>query len=222
MSTLTPSLSALVLLAAAFPTQLVRVATMAGSGMSPATRRRVEQWGLPALAVVVAVLAWVVVAPLPPDDIVSDRPYWIGIAVVVGIVAPLWEIGIGYGRALLMRRSVTRVALHDRAPWPGIGAVLSVSVVALAEETVFRWLGTELLTGPLAWPLWTAVVVTSVVYGLNHLYYGWFTVAQKTVTGAAYAGLYLVAGHAVVVAAVAHLVHNLVVLLVVPRWGGRA
>lgn len=213
-----PFLSALVLICAAFPTQLVRVAATAGGGLSATGRARLELWGLPFAAGLIAALAWWA-APLPGLGPLPATALWPLIALAAGLLAPLWEIGLGYLWALARRRRVARVALHDKAS-AHLGAILSMSVVAVAEELVFRRLGVELL-GALAWPLWTIVALTSIVYGLNHLYFGWTTVAQKTLTGAVYAGLYLVGGRSLLVPVIAHVVHN-AAILTGARWlGGR-
>lgn len=219
MSTLIPSLSALVLVCAAFPTQLIRVASMTMTGASARQRALVEQWGMPVLAAGVAALAWYV-APLPDESLLPQWSLWLVIAVAVGAVGPAWEIGLGYAVALVRRRRVDRVALHGSAPQRTI-AVVSVCIVAVAEEVIFRWIGIDLLTSQLGWPVWAAIAVTSIVYGLNHLFYGWPTVGQKMVTGAIYGTLYVVSGHAVLVPVIVHVVHNVVVLTIVPRLGGR-
>lgn len=218
MSAHIPFLSALVLICAAFPTQLVRVAVTAGGGLTTAGRERLERWGLPVAAGAVALLAWWT-APLPGLGPLPASLVWPLIAAAAGLLAPLWEIGLGYAWAFARRRRVARVALHERAS-VHFGAMASVCLVAVAEELVFRRLGIELLAG-LDRPLWTVVALTSIVYGLNHLYFGWPTVAQKTLTGAAYAGLYIAGGHSLLVPVIAHVVHNLVVLGGARWLGGR-
>ena len=193
---------------------------MALAGAGATQRARMEQWGMPVLAGAMAALAWAV-APLPAANPMPQWSLWLAIAVVLGLAAPLWEIALGYGNALIRRQRVNRVALHGYAP-SRFGAVASVCVVAACEELIFRRIGIDLLVSNLAWPVWAAIAITSVFYGLNHLYFGWLTVSQKILTGAVYGALYVISGHALLVPLVAHVVHNIVVLTIVPRWGGRA
>jgi membrane protease YdiL (CAAX protease family) len=94
-------------------------------------------------------------------------------------------------------------------------------VIAVAEEVVFRGVGQHLLERVLLWPAVPAIALTAAVYGLNHLYFGNLTVLQKVSTGVLYGALYDLSGRAVLVPVIAHVLQNLVVLLVLPRWLSR-
>jgi membrane protease YdiL (CAAX protease family) len=61
-----------------------------------------------------------------------------------------------------------------------------------------------------------ALGVTSVVYGLNHLYFGWLAVLQKTLTGVGLGLLFIYSGYSILVPIIAHATQNLVVQLL-PR-----
>lgn len=216
MNSPTLYLSALVLLAAAFPAQLARIGVMLAD--QPDRRRRprpvVVQLWLPATLLVVAGLTWYL-APASGLTTLPGHWGWYLVAVLVGLAAPVLEVGVAAAPALLRGRRVRRVRLTDR--WPvGGGLVLAGALIAaVAEEVIFRGVGLHLLVGPLGWPTVAAVAVTAVVYGLNHLYFGLPTVAQKTVTGVLYGVLYLACGASVWVPVLAHLVQNLLVL----TWG---
>lgn len=221
MSAPTHFLSALVLVCVAFPTQLFRIGLMA---LSPTTRS--AQWfrrlGLGGFSAVVAALAWYL-APLEGLPLLPQWLPWLAVAVAVGVAAPAWEIGLGYVVGAIGGRKFGGVALHEH--WPGGSAAVTVAavVIAVAEEIIFRGIGIGLLTGPLGWHVLTAVIVTAGVYGLNHLYFGWLTVAQKTVSGVVFAILFIIGG-GLLVPVIAHVVQNLVVLTVLPRLsiGGKA
>ncbi|GIG56446.1 hypothetical protein Lfu02_08180 [Longispora fulva] len=197
MTTPTLSLSLLVLVGAACPVQAFRYA-------GPAR--------LAAAVTGVAGLAWYVA----PSTGVLARPHgwwWCLAAVAVGAGAIGVEVGVV---AALRRRRVARVALHGSAS----RAVAAAVVTGLAEEVLFRGVAQHLL-GVLGLPAVAAIGAVAVAYGLNHLYFGWDTVAQKVATGLLFGGLYALSGGSVLVPVIAHVTQNVLVLTVLPRLGGR-
>lgn len=221
MSSHTHSLSVLVLLCAAFPAQLFRVAlAMVGGGRS--SRPAAAWWSLalPGAFVLVAALLWYV-APATGLTRPPESWWWLLPAVAAGLAAPVLELAATYAAARVRGRRVSGVRLHQGWTARGGLALVGALVAGVAEEAIFRGVGLYLLVHPLAVPVVAAVAVTAVGYGLNHLYFGWSTVAQKTLTGVLYGVLFVVSGYSLLVPAVAHLVQNLVVLTVLPRWSAR-
>lgn len=219
MSTPILCLSVLVLLCAAFPSQLFRFnagRAASGSGLKAAARTL----AIPTAMLVIALWAWYL-APTPEPDAIVAAWHWYLIAVAVGAATVAAEIGVGALHALARRRPISAVALHSRVSDRSWVAVLSVVVVAAAEEIIFRGLGVYLLSEVLNWPAAAAIALAAVVYGLNHAYYGWLTVAQKVLAGVVYGGLFVYSGHALTAVIVAHAVQNVVVLTVLPRLGVR-
>jgi membrane protease YdiL (CAAX protease family) len=228
MSSHTLSLSVFILICAAFPAQLFRLTVagaLGGGGAGSAAgsgSRGLARFAplIPAAGLlVVAALVWAVT----PADGVLTAPqgwYWLAVAVAFGVLAPGWEIGLGALIAKARRRRISRVALHGRVGPVTVAAVTGAVLIALAEEVLFRGVGLHLLREVLGWPAVAAVGLTAVVYGLNHLYFGWLTVGQKVLTGVGFGLLYLLAGESVLVPATAHVVQNLVVLALLPRWLG--
>jgi membrane protease YdiL (CAAX protease family) len=209
MSTLTPSLSALVLCCTAFPVQLFRMAGMSAQRPMPALM-------LPGVVTVMAALAWYA-APVPGLLRLPAATWWWGAAVGLGVAAPLVEYAVGVLATLARRRRIAGFGLHERAQRATVIGVSALVVVAVAEELIFRGLWLPLLRGQLGCVTALAVALAAVVYGLNHLYFGWLTVVQKAVTGAVLGAAYLACGGSVLVPAVAHVVQNLVVMLVIGR-----
>jgi membrane protease YdiL (CAAX protease family) len=223
MTTHTLSLSVLVLLCAAFPAQIFELANSTGrggTGTSGSAPRRpgraaagplVVAGALVAMAALVAALApmrWA----LPPVDW-----RWYAAAVAFGCLAPVLEWAVGAAPVAIRHRRLAGIGLHRLAGARSVWAVLAVVVVAAAEEVLFRGVGLHMLERVLGWPVAAALGVTSVVYGLNHLYFGALTIAQKTVTGVGFGLLYLLGGHNVLVPLVAHALQNVVVLTMLPR-----
>jgi len=220
-------LSVFVLACTAFPSQLFRLTTAGSPGggvASGVTRAGVRRWVahavelVPAVSLsVVAALAWAV-APATGVAAVPDGWWWLAVAVAVGALAPGGEIALGVVAAKAQGARVDRIALHSRAPAASAVAVVGAALVAAAEEVLFRGIGQHLLDVVLGWPAVLAIGLTAVLYGLNHLYFGWLTVGQKVFTGAVFGSLYVLAGLSVLVPVVAHVVQNVVVLTILPRW----
>jgi membrane protease YdiL (CAAX protease family) len=79
-------------------------------------------------------------------------------------------------------------------------------VVAIGEEFFYRliWIGLLISFGV---PSWLAVLISSLAYGLNHLFFGGTSVAAKTTTGVLYGALYLL-GQSVWLPVVTHVLQN--------------
>ncbi len=198
MTTHTHFLSALVLAGTAFPAQL-----LAG------TRRTL----LPA---VLALLAWY----LAPASGVLSAPrdwQWVAVALVLGCAAPAVEVAVGALAGAMSGRRLVFGGLHRHWSVQPTTAVPVVLLIGAAEEVVFRGVGQHLLVHVFGWPVAAAIALMALLYGLNHLYFGWLTVGQKVVTGLLYGALYQAGGQSVLVPVLAHLAQNLVVLLVLPR-----
>lgn len=102
----------------------------------------------------------------------------------------------------------TRIGLSG--PWGGRRTALDhllLAGVAVGEEIFFRaiWLGTLVALGVAA-PL--ALVLSSLAYGLNHLFAGTTSVVSKSATGLLYGLLYLAGGQSVVLPVIAHVLQN--------------
>lgn len=232
MNTRTLFLSALVLVSSAFPAQAFRltisgVLTGAPSAQSPprsgaraALRQCWHHLGLAMGLLAVAALVWYV-APASGVLMTPNGFHWLAAAAAVGCLAPAIEFGVGALAVLGRGQKVGRIGLHQLAATGSALAVVGAVGVAVAEEILFRGVGLHLLGQVLGWPIAAAVALTAVVYGLNHLYFGWVTVGQKIVTGVAFGALYELGGHSVLVPVVAHVAQNLVVLTVLPRLAAR-
>ncbi|MET7427132.1 CPBP family glutamic-type intramembrane protease [Dactylosporangium sp. NPDC005555] len=222
----------LILLCAAFPAQAFRLTlsgVLGGTGTpgrsSGSAPRRLDRAVAGQLMFAVALIAVAgLVAALAPMrwDLTSPGGWrWYAIAVGFGCLAPVLEWAAGAAVLAMRHRRLAGIALHRLAGAGSAWAVLAAVGAAAAEEVLFRGVGLHLLERELGWPAAAALVVTAIVYGLNHLYFGAATVAQKTLTGVGFGLLYLLGGHNVLVPLVAHAVQNVVVLTLLPRRAGQ-
>ena len=101
-----------------------------------------------------------------------------------------------------------RIELH--ALWQNRLSMLDhvlLVLIAVGEEVFFRliWLGGMIAAGV---PPWAALAVSSVAYGVNHLFAGGASAVAKSATGALYGALYLLGGQSLVLPVVAHVLQN--------------
>lgn len=207
MSTPTPCLDYLLLAATVYP---------AGFSYSLHAARRGAARAVSTSFLIFLALPFVVVAPAAlvarPDAFALRGPTaaLLGLAALAAPVATGAEYVIGALTAYepggkLLRRATTQAFWRGRLSPPGYACL---AVVVVGEEFFFRavWIGT--LRGPLGLPAALALTMSSLVYGLNHLAFGWTAVASKAASGLAYGGLYLLGGGSLWPPVVAHALQN--------------
>jgi membrane protease YdiL (CAAX protease family) len=216
MTVPTPFLSTLVLLSSAFPAQVFRLA--AGTDEAR-VRRGFARVAAPLVAPVlfagVAALVWYLA---PVSGVLGGLPQrtWYYVAAGAGLLAPALEILVGFVIARLRRTRVARIVPHERWSRFSVAALLTVVVMAAGEELVFRGVWTRMLEHVAGWPVAAAIGLTAVVYGFNHLYFGWLTVAQKVVSGVAFGVLLELCHGNLIVPVIAHVTQNIVVVAILP------
>lgn len=148
---------------------------------------------------------------LRPDWLGSRRPepVMLGAAVLLVPVALLIESLVHAVAAWRATGSFPqRIELHQlwRYRLSMVDHVLLV-LIAIGEEVFFRliWLGGMIAAGV---PAPAALTVSSIAYGLNHLFAGGASAVAKSATGALYGALYLLGGESIVLPIVAHVLQN--------------
>jgi len=106
-----------------------------------------------------------------------------------------------------------------QSPWPSrlsLAQHLLLALIASGEEIFYRmiWLGALLSLGV---PALLAVAISSLAYGLNHLWFGGIPVVSKTVTGCIYGSLYLFGGQSIWLPIVCHVLQNVVLFQLAGR-----
>jgi membrane protease YdiL (CAAX protease family) len=86
---------------------------------------------------------------------------------------------------------------------------------AVVEETFWRYLVLSSLTAAVGLP--SAVLVTTTSFALAHIHFGFRRARGHVVTGATFAGVFLVSGHLIAPIA-AHLAYNLLVVGATTGW----
>lgn len=162
--------------------------------------------------------------------IVDHRDPWLILPLrwndyLIGLLCGLLSIAIEYSVGVLWkwrgnRSDFPRVQMNPlwqvRMSAPAVAMCLAVVVL---EEVVYRqiWLGT--LIGPLHVGVAFAVGASAVVFAVNHVQLGWITVTAKVCSGLLYGWLFVVCGMAITVPVLAHGVHNLLLMVLLPQDG---
>lgn len=213
MSTRILCLNVLALISTVYPVSLPQIALTA-TKRTPAAKSGGDIYL--ALCAGVCLLLLLLCAPIVPwwDGLrLAVKPLWFLAAAAAGLAF----IGIEYlaGAALLRASGVKARGISINAGWKkasAAGFILTL-IAAVFEELIFRQLwGVVILTELGMSPVWF-IVLSSIAYGVNHLYYGFHTFIQKTLTGALLSLLFLAGGRAVIIPITAHLVQNAAVLL---------
>lgn len=214
----TLSLSMLLILATVSPSEMIRVATFLGDQRSEAVARRnlrLRQLGMPALYGSLAIFsAW-----LSPVHSVWGMPsaWWIVLAILLGPLMVLVEIGVMFLWLLARGERPTGVSLHSAWIDDPLSLAVSTAVVGSAEEVIFRgvWVGVLILV--FDWPALAAILLAAVAYGFNHWYFGPHVVVQKCVSGLVYGVMFVVSGYLVLTPLIVHALHNVSVAFFLKR-----
>lgn len=140
---------------------------------------------------------------------------WLIVAVVLAPLLIGLELLIG---AVVMKFfGVAIIGWGVSTNWVKVsGIVFALTLVlAILEELLFRQLWGVILVGNLGLPIWGYVLISSVVYGFNHLYYGLTTFVQKIATGVILALLFWYSGGAILMPIIVHTLQNAIILV----WG---
>ena len=110
------------------------------------------------------------------------------------------------------------MTLH--AAWKGKPSavyLLLTALIAVGEEFIYRQVWFAILAGTFHLPVIVIVLIASLFYGLNHLYFGLNSVLAKFISGCVYGGLYVTSGYSIFVAMITHVLQNFVLIFMTRR-----
>lgn len=105
--------------------------------------------------------------------------------------------------------SVRPAALYSE-PSVRPASILSIVLAAAAEELVFRQVVIVGICTGLGWGFPAGVIVSSVLYGMNHVYFGRFSVIQKCSSGLVYSILFEAGGQCIWPPVLCHVLQNII------------
>lgn len=86
--------------------------------------------------------------------------------------------------------------------------LLLLIIGASAEEIIFRQVFFYITYKIFGLNIIIVILLSSFIYGLNHIFFGTKAVLQKTITGIVYSLLFVISGYSIVIPAITHIVQN--------------
>ncbi|GKX32009.1 CAAX amino protease [Vallitalea longa] len=154
-----------------------------------------------------------VLVPISNNIIISSDIMWYIISIVAAPILIIIEFIIG---TIILRLSGKMVkGISVNANWKKISIVGCISTILLAiiEELIYRQLWSVAMLDNLHWNIYLYIILSSVIYGFNHLYYGFATFIQKTISGILLAVIFLLSGRSIIIPIIIHVLQNLIILL---------
>lgn len=88
------------------------------------------------------------------------------------------------------------------------GYYLLLFAIAVMEEFLYRQICFAIFENYFHFPIWSVLIITSLMYGLNHLFFGLSTVLSKTLMGLLYGSLYILGDHSILLPIITHSLQN--------------
>jgi len=210
---LTPSLDILILASTVAPAELIRVMTSFGLGQANRLRLgQAAQGGVLVAYVGVTALALIALRPSRSALGIPQSPRGAALyaaAIGVGVLAFGAEYLLGSMPVLAMgRQPQLRVSLAGNSAT--IPYLISILLVAVVEEVLYRGIWLDLLRGSLHVGTAYAVLACAAGYASGHLFFGGMALAQKFVSGAGFS-LLMVATGSLAAPIAAHVSLNVIV-----------
>ena len=129
----------------------------------------------------------------------TPEVFWILISFTAAVLMGFANLGIEYLEAALpfWKKNHKFPALRPAAIYAEsfrLSSVISIVLAAGLEELIFRQVIMGGIAEGLGWNPWAAVIVSSFVYGMNHVYFGRFQVIQKWSSGLVFSLLFVLSG----------------------------
>lgn len=91
-----------------------------------------------------------------------------------------------------------------------VSSIISIILAATAEELIFRQVIIGGVCEGLGWEAWPAAIVSAVLYGMNHVYFGRFAVIQKCSSGLIYSMFFLSGETGIWLCILCHVSQNII------------
>lgn len=141
---------------------------------------------------------------LPKDKI------WYLIALVAVPITISIEILIGIIFVKLKGKKVKKISFWAKGEIANNKFIFITIVVGLLEEIIFRKTWFSILLGGFSINIYVVLAITSIAYGLNHLFMGRIIIVQKIVAGIIYGSLYILSG-SLLIPILTHCIENFIV-----------
>ena len=136
--------------------------------------------------------------------------FWLIAAIFTGIGTLMLEYYLNMGIIYFQTGKIQKGVQLDEA-WGRsikISILVPLFLIVCMEEFIFRQLWFQILTERFELGFGAALLITSLFYSLNHIYFGKLAVFSKFISGIVYGLSYLLSGGLIVVPIIVHAVHN--------------
>lgn len=140
--------------------------------------------------------------------------YWYPLAIIVGA----FNISIEYFEAALpvylKQKKFPNLSPTSVYKEPfSLTGLLSIFFAATLEELVFRQFMISGIFIELGLPIVLMILLSSLFYAINHVYYGTFVVLQKFTSGLVFSIVFVMSGYNIIIASLCHFTQNLLLYL---------
>ncbi|QSZ27196.1 CPBP family intramembrane metalloprotease [Aceticella autotrophica] len=140
--------------------------------------------------------------------------YWYIIAIIVAPMLIFLEYMTGYICIILSGNTPRGISVNKYWQRQNIIITIFIILIALFEELIFRKIWFDILSSSFGFSILATILLTSLIYGLNHLYFGIYTVLQKIISGALLGTLFCLSGGSVAISFIAHGLENLLISVI--------
>ncbi|WP_024833888.1 CPBP family intramembrane glutamic endopeptidase [Ruminiclostridium josui] len=204
--------SLLVLLATVYPVSIPQIALNFTRGYPRKNQQILYLMNCVIVSSALLLLSLILI-PMHGKIVIMSEFIWYIMAIISAPVLIAIELAVGGIMLRLLKIKVKGISIN--ANWSRIsvfGCILTV-LLAIIEELIYRQLWSTVIIDNLNWGIGAFVFISSVVYGLNHLYYGFTTFLQKTISGIIFAVIFLLSGGCILVPLIAHSLQNIIILI---------
>lgn len=210
-------LNLLILLATVYPVDMAQlIRTLTGKRRNKAYANPLEDIQLMCMMFVGYVSLIILVGIVASESIKIQRPtgmYWYVIAVAMAPLMIYMEYLVGYITLRLTGHRPKGMIIQQHWKRASVLMVLLTIMCGISEEIIFRQIWFYIMGIRMGIPMAFIMLITSLVYVLNHMYFGVYTMIQKMFTGMMLGILYIISGGSVLIPLIAHGSQNLIVAI---------
>ena len=137
--------------------------------------------------------------------------YWYPISIIIIPVIIALEILVSIAIIKIKGKKIKKISFWGAKNNINNKMIIYSLLIALGEEVIFRKVWFDILGSQFEINICIVLLVTSIVYGFNHLFMGNKIIIQKTISGIIYGMLYILSG-SIIIPIITHCLQNLIVL----------
>ncbi|MPQ43786.1 CPBP family intramembrane glutamic endopeptidase [Clostridium tarantellae] len=149
-----------------------------------------------------------VVTPNDFNMLLPKENYWYGVAILAVPFTIFTEIALAY-MVNFPNRKVKGLKINFMIKNASFKIVMFTVIIAISEEFIYRQLWFSILLNTFSFNIVTILLITSIVYALNHISLGKVIFIQKIFSGLIYGCLFYFSGYSVIIPVITHCLQNI-------------